>query len=324
MKKVRSMSDHDPVLDAPSDAPGLAGGAGFTKGSPALDNSAGTLLRNARLAQGLDIDALATTLKVSTQKLQALEQDRFDLLLDPAFVRALASSVCRMLKLDPATVLERLPPITAFKMTLQNRGINAPFRTREAGPGSLLRTQFSRPAVLLGLALLLGALALILLPLIQQEVARYSDEGRGMATKREPLEPVLRATPGTSETSLATGVSAASANAAGPQPPPASQSFITTPASLPPLLEPAIGAETGANPTVTFSAKNETWVKVTDTNGLVVLSRTLHAGESAVASGALPLMVAVGRADALRVQVRGQAFDLNAIAENNIARFEVK
>ena len=325
MKRVRSMSDRDSVLPAPSDAPGLAGGAGFTKGSHGVDNSAGTLLRNARLAQGLDIDALATTLKVSTQKLQALEQDRFDLLLDPAFVRALASSVCRMLKLDPAPVLQRLPPITAFKMTSQNRGINTPFRTREAGPGSLLRMQFSRPAILLGLALLLGALVLIFLPLIQQEVARYRAEGRGMATKREPLEPVFRAMPGTSETLVASGASAASSNSArDPQPPPASQAFMTTPASLPPLLEPAIGAETGANPTVTFSAKNETWVKVTDTNGVVVLSRTLHAGESAVASGALPLMVAVGRADALQVQVRGQAFDLSAIAKNNIARFEVK
>ena len=99
---------------------------------------------------------------------------------------------------------------------------------------------------------------------------------------------------------------------------------MTSPAAAPPLLQPAIGAEAGANPTVTFSAKNESWIKVTDVNGLVVLSRTLHAGESATASGALPLMVAVGRADAIQVQVRGQAFDLNAVAKNNTARFEVK
>ena len=322
------MSDRDSVLHSPSDAPGLTGSASFTKGSPGVENSAGTLLRNARQAQGLDIDALAATLKVSTQKLQALEQDRFDLLLDPAFVRALASSVCRMLKLDPAPVLQRLPPITAFKMTSQNRGINTPFRPREAGPGSSLRMQFSRPAVLLGLALLLGALVLIFLPLIQQEVARYRAEGRGMATKSELLEPVSRATPGTSDILVATGASAASAasssSAGEPQPPPATQAFMTSPAAAPSLLEPPIGAEAGANATVTFSAKNESWVKVTDAKGVVVLSRTLHTGESAAASGALPLMVAVGRADALQVQVRGQAFDLSAIAKNNVARFEVK
>lgn len=319
------MSDRESVLQAPSDAPGFTGSAGFTKGSPDVGNSAGTLLRNARLAQGLDIDALAATLKVSTQKLHALEQDRFDLLLDPAFVRALASSVCRMLKLDPLPVLQRLPPITAFKMTAQNRGINTPFRPREAGPVSSLRMQFSRPAVLLGLALLLGALVLIFLPLIQQEVAKYRAEGRGIAIKREPLEPVSGATPGTSETMVASGASAASSNSAGePQPPQATQAFVTSPAAVPPLLGPAIGAEAGANPTVTFNAKNESWVKVTDAKGMVLLSRTLHTGESAAASGALPLVVTIGRADSIQVQVRGQAFDLSAVAKNNTARFEVK
>ena len=319
------MTDRDSVLPAPSDAPGAAGSAGFAKRSPDVENSAGALLRNARLAQGVGIDALASTLKVSTQKLQALEQDRFDLLLDPAFVRALASSVCRMLKLDPTPVLQRLPPINAFKMTSQNRGINTPFRTREAGPGSVLRMQFSRPALLLGLALLLGALVLIFLPLIQQEVARYRAEGLGISAKKEPLEPVSGATPGTGETLAASGAPAASLNSSGePTPPPASQAFMTSSASFPPLLDPAIGAEVGTKPTVIFSAKKESWVKVTDTNGVVVLSRTLQSGETAAASGALPLMVAVGRADALQVQVRGQAFDLSAVAKNNIARFEVK
>ena len=322
------MSDRDSVLQSPSDAPGLTGSASLTKGSPGVENSAGTLLRNARQAQGLDIDALAATLKVSTQKLQALEQDRFDLLLDPAFARALASSVCRMLKVDPAPVLQRLPPITAFKMTAQNRGINTPFRPREAGPGSSPRMQFSRPAVLLGLALLLGALVLIFLPLIQQEVARYRAEGRGMATKSELLEPVSRATPGTSQILVTTGASAASAassNSAGDaQPPPPTQAFVTSPAAVSPLLGPAIGAEAEANPTVTFNAKNESWVKVTDAKGVVVLTRTLHTGESASASGVLPLVVAIGRADAIQVQVRGQAFDLSTIAKNNIARFEVR
>lgn len=319
------MSDRDPALLVPSDASGLAGSAGLAKGSPGFEHTAGTILRNARQAQGLDIGALAAALKVSAQKLQALEQDQFDLLLDPAFVRALASSVCRMLKLDPAPVLQRLPPITAFKTTSQNRGINTPFRPRETGLGSSLRMQFSRPAVLLGLALLLGALVLIFLPLIQQEVARYRAEGRGMATKSEPLEPVPRATPGTSETSVKSGASAASSNSASePQRPPATQAFMTNPAAGSASIEPATGAEAGTNPTVTFSAKKESWVKVIDAKGVVVLSRTLRAGDSAVAFGALPLVVSIGRADAVQVEVRGQAFDLNAVAKNNIARFEVK
>jgi cytoskeleton protein RodZ len=42
------------------------------------------------------------------------------------------------------------------------------------------------------------------------------------------------------------------------------------------------------------------------------------------ASGNLPLSVVLGRADAVQVQVRGQAFDVKALAKDNVARFEVK
>ena len=75
---------------------------------------------------------------------------------------------------------------------------------------------------------------------------------------------------------------------------------------------------------VTFSTKGESWVEVTDAKGTVVLRRTLAAGEVAGASGALPLMAVVGRADATQVQVRGQALDLTTRTRDNVARFEVK
>ena len=67
--------------------------------------SAGTLLRQAREDSGLHVATLAAALKVPVRKLEALEADRFDLLPDAVFVRALAASVCRNLKLDPAAVL---------------------------------------------------------------------------------------------------------------------------------------------------------------------------------------------------------------------------
>jgi cytoskeleton protein RodZ len=50
----------------------------------------------------------------------------------------------------------------------------------------------------------------------------------------------------------------------------------------------------------------------------------LNAGESVAVSGTLPLSVIVGRADAIDVQVRGQAFELRPLAKDNVARFQVK
>jgi hypothetical protein len=101
--------------------------------APAEEASAGLLLRRAREAAGLHVAALAVSLKVPVRKLEALEDDRYDLLPDAVFARALASSVCRTLKIDPQPVLRSL---AAHRRAAPGRacgGINAPFRAPGEG-----------------------------------------------------------------------------------------------------------------------------------------------------------------------------------------------
>ena len=75
---------------------------------------------------------------------------------------------------------------------------------------------------------------------------------------------------------------------------------------------------------VVFKATQPSWVEVTDAKGVVPVRRLLAAGEAAGISGALPMQVIVGRADATEVQVRGKPFDLRSVSRDNVARFEVK
>ena len=75
---------------------------------------------------------------------------------------------------------------------------------------------------------------------------------------------------------------------------------------------------------LSFSASGSSWIKVTDANGQVTFQKTLSAGETASAGGVPPLTVVVGKVDATQVQVRGKAFDLQSVARDNVARFEVK
>ena len=75
---------------------------------------------------------------------------------------------------------------------------------------------------------------------------------------------------------------------------------------------------------LTFKAKGESWVEVTDAKGVTQIRKLLAAGEVAYASGNLPLAVVIGRVDMTQVEVRGQAFSLDAISKDNVARFEVK
>ena len=118
--------------------------------------SAGRLLREARERQGLHIAALAAAIKVAPKKLELLEADRFDALPDATFTRALAQTVCRALKIDPAAVLVLLPPVTAgHRLEQVGGGLNAPFRERPGVGGQ-------REAAASGLGAVFWITALIL------------------------------------------------------------------------------------------------------------------------------------------------------------------
>lgn len=314
MKRACSMSKEEAVLES---------GIPLIRDAAGQQDTAGALLRNARQSQGLDIAALAALLKVPVYKLQALEQDQSELLADPVFARALAASMCRILKLDPAPVLHRLPAIAAFKVTSQNRGINTPFRARSNISRNAVPfwSHISRPAVLVGLALLLGAFVLMFLPPIQKEIARYRQTGQIQTIPGQAVESASNTTTVITPTSPGNEVSGESSTPVTP----ANVPVTATEAVALPLAIPFPGADGApAEPTVNFSAKAASKIKVTDATGMVVLDRTLRAGESVSLSGALPLTVVASRANVIQVQVRGQAFDLASVTKNNIARFEVK
>lgn len=314
MKRACSMSKEEAVLES---------GIPLIRDAAGQQDTAGALLRNARQSQGLDIAALAALLKVPVYKLQALEQDQSELLADPVFARALAASMCRILKLDPAPVLHRLPAIAAFKVTPQNRGINTPFRARSNISRNAVPfwSHISRPAVLVGLALLLGALVLMFLPPIQKEIARYRQTGQIQTIPGQAVESASNTTTVITPTSPGNEVSGESSTPVTP----ANVPVTATEAVALPLAIASPGADGApAEPTVNFSAKAASNIKVTDATGMVVLDRTLRAGESVSLSGALPLTVVASRANVIQVQVRGQAFDLASVTKNNIARFEVK
>ncbi|MCC2632782.1 MAG: hypothetical protein K0S48_668 [Ramlibacter sp.] len=315
-------------------------------GAAADTVSAGTLLREAREAAGLHVSTLAANLKVPVRKLEALEEDRYDLLPDAVFVRALASSVCRTLKVDPQPVLQRLPQTAQPRLVPDREGINAPFRAPSDGPGPGVLDQLQRPVVLAVIALLLGALVLVFLP-----IAR--DDAGGPASQSAATDPVMppagaEAPPPTEPqvtTSLSPAVpanpSALPASGSGAVPtaasvtpaPDAGRAAVTPGAQSPAPAASAAPAAAATGPAagvplgdgiVVFRTRGASWVQVTEAGGATVLRRLMNAGESAAATGKLPLSVTVGDATQTEVQVRGKPFDLAPLTRDNVARFEVK
>ena len=123
--------------------------------------SAGTFLRQARENAGLHIGALAVSLKVPVKKIEALESDRLDLLPDAVFARALASSICRTLKIDAAPVLAGLPEGQRTTLKTDESSLNAAFHASGVAAPSAIAQQLSKPYVLIGLVLVAGAAILL-------------------------------------------------------------------------------------------------------------------------------------------------------------------
>lgn len=298
--------------------------------------TAGELLRQAREAAGLHVAALAVSMKVPVKKLEALESDRFDLLPDAVFVRALASSVCRTLKIDPGPVLALLPQTTAPQLRPDASGINAPFRA----PGDVatvsMWNQLSRPGVLAALALLAGALVLIFFPTMERKDGSISSVTSSEVVVVAPIpaqEPQPVAAVGKPAARLAEAVVPASSVApVSASKPPVVAVIPPAPvvAAVAPAVSPAASAAVGmpasaaGSGVLAFKARGSSWVEVTDAQGVIQLRRTLIAGETVGVSGALPLSVVIGRADATEVLVRGKPFSLETVARENVARFEVK
>jgi len=66
----------------------------------------GTALRSARRNQGLDIDVFEAQTKIRARHLQALEEERFELLHERAYARAFLRTYAGALGLDPTPLLE--------------------------------------------------------------------------------------------------------------------------------------------------------------------------------------------------------------------------
>ena len=279
--------------------------------------TSGAKLKAARLAQGLHIGALAVTLKVPVKKLEALEADRLDLLPDTVFVRALASSVCRVLKIDAAPILAGLPFSEAPHINTDEMSLNTPFRSSGHLNWFAWTEQITKPVGIGLLLLILGIFTLLLLPRNTAiEIKLVSNEGV-VSPENTVISVEQSSVPSSQDVSSpAVTVSPITMADAG------SATSLSSPA-----VNSAVGAS-GADQVgvgvLTLLAQGESWVEVTDAKGGVQLRKTMVSGELIDLSGALPLTVIMGRADVVSVMVRGQPFDVAAFSKGNVARFEVK
>jgi cytoskeleton protein RodZ len=309
-------------------------------GLPHDGPSAGRLLREARMAAGLDAATLAGQLKVPLAKIEALEADRYDDLPGTAFIRGLAHSMTRALKIDPQPVLARLPQATGQVLEEVSRGLNAPFRARPVMMAGIDLSMLRSPVVWGPLAFVAAGMALWLMPLAPigrgagelLQVGPSSTTASGSPATPVAVEapPVFGGSPaaaspgaagGSSNPSAASATTAGAAPTSGAMPAPSVEIVHSAPMALPTSTNDA--AADGLRP-LQLRAGAASWVEVRDARGSLLLSRTLQPGETISLGGALPLKAVVGNAADTVAIVHGRDFNIAQFTANNVARFEVR
>ncbi|MCV2349077.1 RodZ domain-containing protein [Paucibacter sp. Y2R2-4] len=319
---------------------------------PASPQTAGAWLRQQRQQRGLHIVALAAMLKVPQSKLEALEADRLQELPDATFTRALATAMCRALKVDAAPVMAMLPRSNEPELNV-SRGLNKPYRERDSRTeglslDGLKRPMFWGPALLLAAAAAVyflpadvfdrfqkpggdtssGAASAEVAPVLSTEaplaVPAASSSDANMSLTAEAASAVqatlpLSASKAASAVLAPTGQSASATSAAG------AKSVVNAGVSLPAAataasLPPAPVA--GGVPLV-VKVHAESWVEVVDARGQTLLSKLLRPGDVQNLSGLPPLKVRVGNVSGTELVLRGASVDLASQSRDNVARIEL-
>jgi len=285
-------------------------------------DSAGSLLRAARQAQGLHVAALALMLKITPKKLEALEDDRYDELQGVTFTRALAQSACRVLKIDPAPVLARLPRAEPGTLGQAGGGLNEPFRERALRRDPLELLRAGKGVLALVAVLLVGAAALWLAPpgfgLSHLPSLPWPSLGAASAPAADEGAADVVAVPNNATVQPDGSLSGATA-ASNVQP--------ELPASVPvPRNGLDLGGDVAPTPVqpLQLTARQASWIEVLDAKGEALLARTLAPGESVSLDGVLPVRVKIGNAAGTELLFRGQAVDLAPVTRDNVARLELK
>ncbi len=302
------------MSDASSSTPPNAASAATHNGQ------AGPSVRAAREARGQSLQHLSVLLKISERRLQAFEEERWSEVGDRTFIRALAQRLCRHLGLDPQPILQSLPAPVVEPMRSIDRSASTLAGSLSASGTRRLAPMDDRRSgaawftpVRAGVAvILLAAGALALLPA----------DTWGPTTEHAPPAQPTPSAPSAEPAQAAAPEGAASAPAEGAAVAPAVVA-ASEPAAVSPAVQAVAAMPMSAAAGLQLTARQDTWVQVSDAKGVVLMSRLLRSGETVGVEGARPLRLRVGNAAGTEARWLGRVVPLEDVQRNNVADVEL-
>ncbi|MEO7795282.1 MAG: RodZ domain-containing protein [Thermoanaerobaculia bacterium] len=267
--------------------------------------SFGSWLRHQREARSVSMREIADNSKISLRYLEALEQDRFDVLPAPVFARGFLREYARVVGLNPDEV------VNLYLVALEERaeGSRRVERAKPARSESLSRSPSS-----LGYGLLLG-LAVVLFVGIAALLSFLAERRRATPTQSRLVAPATMATP-VQETPAPGPASALAEGKTGAALPDSFALPATVPggesalAPTAPSALPVTGSPTPAAPfRVVLNFNQDCWMEsVVDGNRRT--SELKAAGETVQLEAFQTVVLTLGNSHALTVEVEGVPFAL--------------
>ncbi|MDH5833620.1 RodZ domain-containing protein [Luteimonas kalidii] len=253
----------------------------------------GERLRQAREAAGLDIAEVARRLKMPVRVIESLENDAWDRLDAPVFVRGQLRSYARLLGVR----IDGELPAASGSVPIE------PARLEPRSYTPPLRRVADR---MMGRMVYIVITALIAVPVWMATRSHLDSQIRVDASLDLPT--------GTGATAAAPPQAPAPQADEGPRP------LVASMASMP---QRTAARQVEPPPALSLRFSGDSWVEIFDGTGGVVERGLLKAGERREFEGGEVGRVVIGNADAVEVRGDGRIQDLSEFQRANVARFTV-
>ena len=270
--------------------------------------SAGQLLRAARLVRGMSIEDVARQLRLSIRQITALEEDDYAKLSGDTFLRGFVRNYAKLVQLDATSLLQLLP-----QSLLPVRQISA-HRT-EAAP----LPSDQKPG---GHNLIIAGVVVVALLFLIYEIYRGNETARQPATQvATEAEAEIEQTMAQSQIHLPSVILS---DGADPVQPAAEAAVVQQENNNPsPPVQQATVAVAAPDPAnkgegiLRFAFVQESWVEIKDGAGKMIFSQLNPAGSEQIIRGKMPLSVVIGNAASVKLVYNNKPVNLAPYTNTN-------
>jgi cytoskeleton protein RodZ len=249
-----------------------------------------------REALGMSREDVAAQLKFAARQIQALEEGRFGALPAGTFARGMVRSYARLLKVDPAQVLDQLGRDSEARPAQMEDAVSL----RQPVPFSDGGRRVNLVYALLSIGVLVAVAVL--------GYDWYRDHNRAAGSPTPvaaPLNP--------QSTELAVQSSSA--------PPVPAEDAVGPPGNATPAAIAGTAAPAGGKRRIAMRFERESWVEIKDRSGVTLLSQLNPGGSERAIEGEPPFSLVIGNAASVRVTYNEQPVDLRPHFKVDVARF---